>query len=82
MTDQDKMRRGSLLATLMFANGYATARALRDELETVHGVAVTLDRVKADLVKLADQGLVQRREDLACITEDGRSVVRGLRELP
>lgn len=57
MNDIDKKRRNSLLATVAFY-GHGT-RELRDELETTHGIAVTMDRVRADLRVLADVGAVR-----------------------
>ena len=82
MTEQDRKRSNSLLATLAFA-GQSVARELRNELETVHGVAVTLDRVCADLRALADLGAVRFDPDsgVAQITLEGREHVQQLREL-
>ncbi len=82
MNEADKRRCNSLLASLSFAGGHALARPLRNDLEVVHGLAVTLDRVRADIIALADVGLVQRDGDLVRITQEGREVVMGLRELP
>ncbi len=81
MTEQDKRRRNSLLATLAFAGGNSVARALRDELETVHGIAVTLDRVRADLRVLQDLGALSLAGDLVQITAEGREHAQLLREL-
>lgn len=81
MTEQDKRRRNSLLATLAFAGGNSVARALRDELETVHGIAVTLDRVRADLRVLQDLGALSLVGDLVQITAEGREHAQLLREL-
>lgn len=73
MTDKDKMRCNSLLATLNFYGGASVARALRDELEHTHGIAVTLDRVRADLNWLAGIGAVRKQDDQVILTEDGRN---------
>lgn len=73
MTENDKMRCNSLLATLNFNGGAGMARVLRDELEHTHGVYVTLDRVRADLVWLAGIGAVQKNGDQVILTEDGRN---------
>lgn len=81
MTDQDRKRRNSLLATLAFAGGNSVARELRDELESVHGVAVTLDKVRADLRVLRDVGAVQLNGDMVQITAEGREHAQLLREL-
>lgn len=82
MTPEDKKRANSLLVTLLFAGGAGQARSLRDELESVHGVVATLDRVRADLAWLADVGLVQRINDTVALTEEGRDVAQGRRALP
>ena len=82
MTEQDRKRSNSLLATLAFA-GLSVARELRNELESVHGLAVTLDRVNADLRALADLGAVRfdPASGVAQITLEGREHVQRLREL-
>lgn len=81
MIEADKKRRNSLLCTLSFQGGNGVARVLRDELETVHGIAVTLDKVRADLRVLADIGAVQLNGDLVQITAEGREHAGQLREL-
>ena len=78
--DQDRARRNSLLVTLRI-DGPSVARTLRDDLENVHGIAVTQDRVLADLVWLADVGAVLLQDKLACLTQDGRDHVAQLRRL-
>lgn len=82
MTDADTKRRNSLLATLAFA-GQGAPRYLRAQLETVHGLAVTLGRVEADLRALADIGAVTYDPELglAQITLEGREHVQQLRAL-
>lgn len=82
MTEADRKRRNSLLATLAFS-GQAAARELRNELETVHGLAVTLDRVDSDLRALAEVGAVRYDAGLrlAQITAEGREHAQQLREL-
>lgn len=82
MTEIDKKRANSLLVTLLFAGGASQARLLREELENVHGVVATLDRVRADLAWLADVGLVQKVNDTVALTEEGRDVAQGRRMLP
>lgn len=83
MTDQDRKRRNSLLATLVFAGGNSVARVLRAELESVHGIAVTLDKIRADLRVLADIGAVRydHADDMVQITAEGREHVTRLRDL-
>jgi hypothetical protein len=82
VTEHDKKRANSLLVTLLFAGGAGQARQLRDELESVHGVVATLDRVRADLAWLADVGLVQKINDTVALSEEGRDVAQGRRALP
>lgn len=83
MTELDKKRRNSLLATLAFAGGNSVARVLRAELENVHGIAVTLDKIRADLRVLADIGAVRYDQDgdLVQITAEGREHAQLLREM-
>lgn len=83
MSEQDKKRRNSLLATLVFAGGNSVARLLRHELEEVHGIAVSLDKVRADLRVLDDIGAVRydSEGDLVQVTLAGREHVQRLREL-
>lgn len=83
MTEQDKKRRNSLLATVVFAGGNSVARVLRSELEEVHGIAVSLDKVRSDLRVLADVGAVRydQEGDLVQITNEGREHTQRLREL-
>lgn len=82
MTETDKKRCNSLVAQLFFVGGASSARVLRDELEAVHGISVTLDRVRSDITWLADIGLVVREGDIVALTEDGREVANGRRKLP
>lgn len=81
MIDADKRRRNSLLVSLAFEGGSLPARLLRDALESVHNIPVTLDRVRADLRVLADVGAVSVAGDLAMLTAEGREHVQRLREL-
>lgn len=81
MTDDDRKRRNSLLASLAFAGGASVARELRDELETVHNVPATLDRVRADLRVLADIGALRLEGDRVMLTAEGREHVDRLRAL-
>lgn len=81
MSEEDRKRRNSLLATLAFAGGNSVARELRGELEEVHGIAVTLDKVRADLRVLQDVGAVRLNGDMVQITAEGREHAQLLREL-
>jgi len=82
MTDDDNKRRNSVLATVSY-HGQISARDLRHELESVHGLAVTLDRLRADLRYLADLGALRfdPHTGVAQITVEGREHVQQLREL-
>lgn len=84
MTEQDKKRATSLLATLLFRNGTCNPRDLRKDMEQVHGIVATLDRVRADLAWLDDVGLVEFKSDIdiAMLNEEGRDVVAGRRKMP
>lgn len=80
MTEEDRRRRHSLLCTVAF-HGNGVARALRDEIEMVHGLALTLDKVRADLRVLQDLGAVRLNGDLVQITAEGREHAQQLRDL-
>lgn len=76
-------RRRGILALLFFAPGQAmNARKLRDELELVHGQVATVDKIRADLLWLADVGMVQAQGDMATLTERGREVVQDRTVMP
>lgn len=81
MTEQDKFRRNSLLCTLNFQGGNSVARELRNDLESVHGLPLTLDKVRADLRVLADIGALRLHDDQVQITAEGREHALKLREL-
>ncbi len=76
-------RRQSLLATLYFEPA-STARVgtLMRQMETVHGIVVSADKVRADLSWLAEMELVQVRDDTATLTERGRDVATGRADFP
>lgn len=84
MTEADKKRANSLLATLLVRGGTYNARDLRKDMESVHGIVVTLDRVRADLTWLEDVGLIEyyREDEIAMLNEEGRDVVAGRRRMP
>lgn len=81
MNEVDRKRRNSLLASLAFADGASVARELRNELENVHNIAATIDRVRADLRVLADIGAVRLDGDRAMLTAEGREHIDQLRAL-
>jgi hypothetical protein len=79
----DLVRRRAILSTLYFAPAHTQGvRPLRDELEAVHGQVVTTDKVRADLIWLADVGFVQTAGDMAILTEAGIDVVCDRRPMP
>ena len=80
MGDDDKKRRNALLCTVSF-HGHGVARELRNEMESTHGIAVTLDKLRADLRWLADIGGVSLSGDQVQITAEGREHAQQLREL-
>ena len=77
----DRKRRNSLLASLAFAGGGSVARELRGELEAVHNLPCTLERVRADLRWLADIGAVLLDGDRVMLAAEGREHVDRLREM-
>lgn len=81
--EADRVRRQGIISLLFFGAGQSmTARRLRDELENVHGQCATLDRVRADILWLADVGLVMSTADVAMLTERGRDVAQGRAVMP
>lgn len=81
MHEQDKKRRTSLLAALVF-DPVLTPTQLRHELEITHNVVASVDLVRADLTWLDEVGLVRFNGNVAGITERGRDVVRGSAKFP
>lgn len=76
-------RRRAIIALLFFAAGQTlTARALRDQLEAVHGQVATVDKIRADLLWLADVGLISHASDTASLTERGRDVAMNRAIMP
>jgi hypothetical protein len=75
MTDTEKKRRSSLLASLSFTP-LATVFQLRKQLESVHGIAASADLIRADLAWLDEMGLIQRNGDTAQCTERGIDVAQ------
>ena len=78
-----EVRRRAILAILAFAPGQtAPVRSVRDQLESAHGQIVTVDRVRADLLWLADVDAIECLGELAKLTETGFDVVMGRAQLP
>lgn len=75
-------RRRAILAALMVAPAYMMpARGLREQIGLV-GYAVSLDRLATDCAWLAEQGLVEWRNDVAILTGRGADVVLGNAQVP
>ncbi len=72
----DKHRRYSLLLTLYNCeNSFGRVPHLVREMELIHSLAVSSDLVRADLMWLAEVGLVRFKDDNAQLIERGRDVV-------
>ncbi|PJC14554.1 MAG: hypothetical protein CO065_14065 [Comamonadaceae bacterium CG_4_9_14_0_8_um_filter_57_21] len=69
-------RRHSLLLSLFQADNSAarTSELVRD-MEYTHNLAVSSDLVRADLMWLAEVGLIRFKDDNAQLIERGRDVV-------
>ena len=76
-------RRHSLLCTL-YQCDYQSARTseLVREMELVHSIAASSDLVRADLMWLAEMGLIRFKDDQAQLMERGRDVVFKRAEFP
>ena len=81
MTEAERYRRNSLLATLAFSQP-ARVRELVREMESIHGVVVSTDLVRVDLAWLAEMGLVRVTDDTAICTERGLDIARRRAKLP
>lgn len=76
-------RRASLLATLYFEpSGTARITVLVKQMELVHGLVVSTDLVRADLVWLDEIGLARYKDDAAQITERGKDVATNRAKFP
>ena len=73
MTESEARRRKSLLATIAFEPAIGLTR-LRAELDVVHGIAASLDLIRADIDWLVEMGLIRFNGELAQITERERDV--------
>jgi len=74
-------RRASLLSTLYF-EPLATVLKLRNEMETVHGIACSADLIRSDLGWLAEMGLVRWNGEAAQCTERGKDVATQRAKFP
>ncbi len=81
MSEAERYRRSSLLATLAFSQP-ARVRELVREMESIHGVVVSTDLVRVDLAWLAEMGLVRVTDDTAICTERGLDIARRRAKLP
>lgn len=82
--DQQRERRQRvILGGIYFTPGeMILARRLREVLEETHGTSLSMDALRGDLLRLADAGAVQFKDDIACLTEYGNDAVRGRVKLP
>ena len=81
MSEAERYRRSSLLATLAFSQP-ARVRELVREMESIHCVVVSTDLVRVDLAWLAEMGLVRVTDDTAICTERGLDIARRRAKLP
>lgn len=81
MSDHEKKRRTSILATLYF-EPLKSAAQLSEQLEDIHGVVASADLVRADLTWLQEMGLVQYDGRVAGITARGKDVARNRAKFP
>lgn len=76
-------RRHSLLLTLFQCDSScARVSELVREMELIHCLAVSSDLVRADLMWLAEMGLLRFKDDNAQLIERGRDVVLKRAEFP
>ena len=73
MSEKELARRKALVATLFFWAA-ASVLKLRQEMESVHGIAMSSDLVRADLDWLSEMGLVRWNGEAAQLTERGRDI--------
>lgn len=75
-------RRRAILLALMMAPAYMMpARGLREQIGLV-GYMVSLDRVATDCAWLAEQGLIEWKNEVAILSDRGADVVLGRAEVP
>lgn len=75
-------RRRAILYALAVAPGACLPlTALRQQLELI-GYTLAMDRLRTDLAWLAEQGLAERGEQLARLTERGADVAQGRARVP
>ncbi|SIQ95947.1 hypothetical protein SAMN05421829_108148 [Aromatoleum tolulyticum] len=80
MVERD--RRRAILVVLVMAPAYMMpARGLREQIGLV-GYTVSLDRVATDCAWLAEQGLVEWKNDVATLTDRGSDVATGRAQVP
>lgn len=75
LTSDHTARRRCLLLSLWAADtSTCTLAELQREMRTTHGLHVSSDLVRGDLVWLQEQGLARVRDDVAVLLERGRDV--------
>ncbi len=81
MSQKDLQRQ--ILGGIFFSPGEAVSvRTLREQLETVHGQVMSLDALRAELIRLSDVGAVDIKADLVRLTEYGTDAYRARISLP
>lgn len=81
MSQKDLQRQ--ILGGIFFSPGEAVSvRTLREGLETIHGQNLSLDALRAELIRLADVGAVDLKADLVRLTEYGIDAYRERVSLP
>ena len=78
----EKDRRRAILLALVMAPAYMMpARGLREQIGLV-GYMVSLDRVATDCAWLAEQGLIEWKNEVAILSDRGADVVLGRAQVP
>lgn len=72
-----------ILGGIFFSPGEAVSvRTLRNELENIHGHSMSLDALRAELIRLESMGAVDLKDDLVRLTEYGTDAYRDRVTLP
>ncbi|MFZ4537833.1 hypothetical protein [Propionivibrio sp.] len=72
-----------ILGAVYFAPGDAVlSRKLRDTLEAMHGVSLSMDSLRGELLRLQDVGAVDVKGDMVRLTEYGNDAFFSRIKLP
>lgn len=77
-----EMMRRMLLESLERERGYTAPEILLQASLESHGMVVGVDRVRTELAWLAEQGLVERNDEVAMLTQRGVDVALGRADVP